>query len=146
MAGSCLFGYFRKYRVVTIVCASTLSATGSHGCSVTYKSMICSTAWVGRKPSTMQYSVYMAECGASLMQELEYPTDATLLALVQLQHMAEENHGTLCMASNRVHDQMSTQRIKTHMSSFQVQLQCWESSLAPVPRHSGMYKRNARSS
>ena len=80
----------------------------------------------------------MGECAASLVDEMEYPTDAVLLPLVQLQQMAEENHENLSMASGRIHSREETQRIQTHLNAFRIQLDRWKTGLSPVLQHSAI--------
>lgn len=81
----------------------------------------------------------MAQCGASLAHEMEYPTDEILLPLIQLHHLAEESHVNLQIAGSNTQTQMSVARIQAHLSSFRGQLQNWKSSLSPLLRHSGTY-------
>ena len=78
----------------------------------------------------------MGECGASLGDELEYPTDALLLPLIQLQQMAEENHKNLCMASGKSQTREEVQRIQTHLNAFRIQMDGWRHELSPMLQRS----------
>jgi hypothetical protein len=78
----------------------------------------------------------MGKCGASLADEMEYPTDALLLPLIQLQQMAEENHKNLSMARGKIHSKEEVQRIQTHLSAFHIQLDNWKAGLSPMFEHS----------
>jgi hypothetical protein len=80
----------------------------------------------------------MGECGASLVDEMEYPTDAFLLPLIQLQQMAEENHKNLCMARGKIQSREEAQCIKTHLNAFRIQLDNWKAGLSPMLQYSGI--------
>ena len=84
------------------------------------------------KPNNIQYSQYMAECGASLARETEYPTDSLLLPLVQLQNIADVYHGNLRVARYTVHTAMNISRIQAHLNAFQAQLKDWRQALCTV--------------
>jgi len=78
----------------------------------------------------------MGDCGASLADEMEYPTDALLLPLIQLQQMAEENHNNLCMAGGKIQSREEVQRIRTHLNAFRIQVDNWKTSVSPSLRYS----------
>ena len=86
------------------------------------------------KPNNIQYSQYMAECGASLSKQAEYPSDNLLLPLVQLQNMADVYHDNLRVARYTVHTAANISRIQAHLNAFQAQLQHWKQPLGTV-RH-----------
>jgi hypothetical protein len=76
----------------------------------------------------------MSDCGASLADEMEYPTDALLLPLIQLQQMAEENHDNLCMAGGKIQSREEVQRIRTHLNAFRIQVDNWKTGISPSLR------------
>lgn len=78
----------------------------------------------------------MGECGASLADEMEYPTDTLLLPLIQLQQIAEENHKNMCMARGKIQPKEEVQRVQTHLNAFRIQLDNWKASLSNTLQHS----------
>jgi hypothetical protein len=80
----------------------------------------------------------MGECGASLVDEMEYPTDALLLPLIQLQQMTEESHKNLCMARGKIQSREELQRIQTHLNAFRIQLDNWKTGLSSMLQHSAI--------
>jgi hypothetical protein len=77
----------------------------------------------------------MGDCGASLVDEMECPTDALLLPLIQLQQMAEENHNNLCMAGGKI-SREEVQRIRTHLNGYRIQVDNWKTGVSPSLRYS----------
>jgi hypothetical protein len=77
----------------------------------------------------------MGDCGASLVDEMEYPTDGLLLPLTQLQQMAEENHNNLCLASGKI-SREEVQRIRMHLNAFRIQVDNWKTGVPPLLRYS----------
>ncbi|CAG8071288.1 unnamed protein product, partial [Penicillium nalgiovense] len=88
--------------------------------------------WVTRKPNSIPFQSYMLECARSLGQELEYPTDALLLPLVQLQNKAEVNHRSLSTVGNTISDHMDGLDLEMKVQSFQAEFKQWEHSLPLV--------------
>lgn len=84
------------------------------------------------KPTGMQFQSYMIDCAISLGQDLEHPTDALLLPLVQLQNMAEVNHRSLSTVDNTTHDHMNGLDLESKVQSFQVEFKQWKHSLPLV--------------
>jgi len=78
----------------------------------------------------------MVECGASLVDEMEYPADASLLPLVQLQQMAEEHQKNLCVARGNIQSREEVQRIQMHLNAFRIQLDNWKTALSPTLQQS----------
>ncbi|CAG8900629.1 unnamed protein product [Penicillium egyptiacum] len=91
-----------------------------------------STGWITMKPNSIPFQSYMLECARSLGEELEHPTDALLLPLVQLQNMAEVNHRSLSNVGNIIHDHMDGLDVEMKVQSFQVEFKQWEHSLPLV--------------
>lgn len=79
----------------------------------------------------------MIECATSLGQELEHPTDALLLPLVQLQNMAEVNHSSLSTV-----DHMNGQDLEMKVQSFQAELKQWKHSLPLVSQQASKFERS----
>ncbi|KGO38225.1 Transcription factor, fungi [Penicillium expansum] len=73
------------------------------------------TCWITMKPT-----------------DLEHPTDALLLPLVQLQNMAEVNHRSLSTVDNTTHDHMNGLDLESKVQSFQVEFKQWKHSLPLV--------------
>ena len=80
----------------------------------------------------------MGECGASLLDQMEYSTDALLLPLIQLEQIAEENHKILCIARGKIHTREEVQRVQTHLNAFRIQLENWRNSLSPILQRSAI--------
>jgi hypothetical protein len=99
--------------------------------SVLIKAVI-SIGRVTRKPNSIPFQSYMLECARSLGQELEYPTDALLLPLVQLQNMAEVNHRSLSTVGSTIRDHMDGLDLEMKVQSFQAEFKQWEHSLPLV--------------
>lgn len=76
----------------------------------------------------------MVECATSLGEELEYPTDAILLPLIQLQKMAELNHQSITADDSTPLDYMGGLDLETKVRSFQNELSKWKQSL-PLASH-----------
>lgn len=74
----------------------------------------------------------MIECAGSLAEEPEYPTDALILPLVQLQNMAEVNHRGLSSVSDTSFDYTNRFDIEIKVQSFQAELARWRDSLPLV--------------
>jgi hypothetical protein len=72
----------------------------------------------------------MSECGASLADEMEYPTDALLLPLIQLHQIAEEHHLNMCIARGNLQSREEVQRVQTHLNAFRIQLGNWKARLS----------------
>ncbi|KAJ6131766.1 hypothetical protein N7471_006981 [Penicillium samsonianum] len=87
------------------------------------------TGWVTMKPNGIQFQNYMIECATSLGQELEHPTDALILPLVQLQNMAEVNHCSLSTAGNTICDHLNGLDLEMKVQSFQAEFKQWKNSL-----------------
>jgi hypothetical protein len=77
----------------------------------------------------------MGDCGASLMNEMEYPTDALLLPLVQLREMAEESHNNLRTACGKI-SREEVLRIRTHLNAFRIQVENWKTGVSLSLRNS----------
>ncbi|KAJ5853350.1 hypothetical protein N7534_005893 [Penicillium rubens] len=88
--------------------------------------------WLTRKPNSIPFQSYMLECAGSLGQELEYPTDALLLPLIQLQNIAEVNHHRLSTVGNTIRDHMDGLDLEMKVQSFQAEFKQWEHSLPLV--------------
>ncbi|KAJ5941695.1 hypothetical protein N7516_001863 [Penicillium verrucosum] len=82
------------------------------------------TGWAKMNPSGIQFQSYMIECATSLGQELEHPTDALLLPLVQLQNMGEVNHRSISTV-----DYMNGLDLEMKVQSFQAEFKQWKYSL-----------------
>ena len=93
---------------------------------------VISIGWLTRKPNSIPFQSYMLECARSLGQELEYPTDALLLPLIQLQNMAEVNHHRLSTVGNTIRDHMDGLDLEMKVQSFQAEFKQWEHSLPLV--------------
>ncbi|KAJ5201567.1 uncharacterized protein N7498_006230 [Penicillium cinerascens] len=93
------------------------------------KSVVISTGWVTMKPNIIQFQNYMIECARSLGQELEHPTDALILPLVQLQNMAEVNHRSLSTVESTIRDHMNGLDLEMKVQSFQAEFKRWKHSL-----------------
>lgn len=81
------------------------------------------------KPNGIQFQSYMIECATSLGQELEHPTDALILPLVQLQNMAEVNHRSLSTAGNTTCDHVNGLDLEMKVQLFQAEFKQWKNSL-----------------
>ncbi|KAJ5958029.1 uncharacterized protein N7479_005179 [Penicillium vulpinum] len=90
------------------------------------------TGWVKRKSNGVEFQSYMIECARSLGQELEHPTDALLLPLVQLQSMAEVNHCSISAIDNTIRDHMNGLDLEMKVQSFQAEFKQWKESLPLV--------------
>ncbi|CAG8425877.1 unnamed protein product [Penicillium salamii] len=87
------------------------------------------TCWATMKTNNLQFQSYMVECATSLGEELEYPTDAILLPLIQLQNMAELNHQSITADDSTILDYMGGLDLETKVRSFQDELSKWKQSL-----------------
>lgn len=89
------------------------------------------------KPNGVQFQSYMIECAISLGQELEHPTDALLLPLVQLQNMAEVNHRSLSTV-----DHMNGLELEMKVQSFQAEFKQWKHSLPLTSQQASEFERS----
>ncbi|KAJ5837131.1 hypothetical protein N7447_003157 [Penicillium robsamsonii] len=89
-------------------------------------------SWVKMRSNSLQFQSYMIECARSLGQELEHPTDALLLPLVQLQNMAEVNHRSLSAVDNTLLDHMIGRDLELKVQSFQAEFKNWKHLLPLV--------------
>ena len=82
-----------------------------------------------KKPNTLKYSEYMIKYCMSLKEEMEYPVDANLLYLIQLQRLAEEVYETFHLEKLSNNTQMEMMRLQTHVKVYNTRLQEWRASL-----------------
>jgi hypothetical protein len=73
------------------------------------------------KSNSVEFQSYMIECASSLGQELEHPTGALLLPLVQLQNMADVNYRNLSTVDNTMRNHMNGLDIEMKVQSFQAE-------------------------
>jgi hypothetical protein len=117
------FGFPFLNEPIIILRNEVCVANGNHGHSA---------GWVTMKPSNLHFQSYMIECASSLAQEMEHPTDALLLPLVQLQNVAEMNHRSLSTVDNIVLDYTNGLDLEMKVQSFQAELVRWRNSLPLV--------------
>lgn len=71
----------------------------------------------------------MIECAGSLAEEPEYPTDALILPIVQLQNMAEVNHRSLSSVDDAPFNYTNRFDVEIKVQSYQVELARWKDSV-----------------
>lgn len=82
------------------------------------------------KRSSIQFESYMAECARSLSRDMEYPTDAFILPLIQLQNISHINHDSLSIFDGTKSGDMNDLDLEIKVHSFQAEFQCWKNSFA----------------
>ncbi|CAG7963251.1 unnamed protein product [Penicillium olsonii] len=87
------------------------------------------TCWATMKTNGIRFQSYMVECARSLGEDLERSTDALLLPLIQLQHLAEVNHYNFTAVDNTTLDHIGGLNLETKVQSFQAELSEWKQSL-----------------
>ena len=81
------------------------------------------------KPSNMHYKDYLVQCGKSLQQYPEYPSDATLLYLVQISKLTEDVMELYKMEKKEARTEAGQLRLQLHVKSFKHRLESWKLSI-----------------
>ena len=92
--------------------------------------------WIWTKPNTFEYSDYILQCAQSISEAPEYPTDAQILPLVQLQQIGDEYHKILLIGRDEGCATGQLDRIGTHSRSFQKRIQQVRDNLTPAAAES----------